>query len=168
MLAGEVEADTAFGVAGGVENVASDCRLTLLGVGSDGDEFSIVQSVIGVLDGGSGDAEPCGLNVHHFDLGEIVLVVEDGGASELLEAVSAGNVVDMGVGDEDLLDGERVPGEEGEDARDIVAGIDDDGFVRGFVAEDAAVALEGADGDGFEDHVYIRVMDQGNGIGGNA
>ena len=106
----------------------------------------------GLGDGGGGDAEPAGLNVHHFDQGEVVLVVEDGGAGELLEAVGSGDVIDVGVGDDDLLDGEVVLGEQGEDAGDVVAGVDDDGFAGGFVAEDGAVALEGADGEGFVDH----------------
>ena len=35
-----------------------------------------------------------------------MLVVEDGGSGELLEAVGSGDVVDVGVGDEDLLDDE--------------------------------------------------------------
>jgi hypothetical protein len=70
----------------------------------------------------------------------------------LFEAVGAGDVVDVGVGDDDLLDGEGVPGEQGEDAGDVVAGVDDDGFAGGFIAEDGAVALEEAYGEGFEDH----------------
>ena len=39
-----------------------------------------------------------------------MLVVEDGSAGELLELVSSGDVVDVGVRDEDLLDGEAVLG----------------------------------------------------------
>jgi len=140
----EVEADGTFGVAGGVEDGAGDA--------GDGDEFAVVEGVVGVEDGRGRDAEPGGLNVHHFDQGQVVLVVEDGGAGELFEAVGAGDVVDVGVGNDDLLDGEGVPGEEGEDAGDVVAGIDDDGFAGGFIAEDGAVALEGAYGKGFEDH----------------
>jgi len=50
-------------------------------------------------------------------------------------------VVDVRVGDEDLLDGELVPLEDGHDARDLVARIDDDGLAGGFVAQDGAVAL---------------------------
>jgi len=140
----EVETDGAFGVSGGVEDGAGDA--------GDGDEFAVVEGAVGVEDGRGRGAEPGGLNVHHFDQGQVVLVVEDGGAGELFEAVSASDVVDVGVGDDDLLDGEGVPGEEGEDAGDVVAGIDDDGFAGGFIAEDGAVALEGAYGKGFEDH----------------
>jgi hypothetical protein len=52
----------------------------------------------------------------------------------------------------DLLDGEVVLVEDGDDAGDLVAGVDDDGFERGLVAEDGAVALQGADGEDFMDH----------------
>src|ERR1700730_521125 len=137
-------------MAGGVKDGAGEAGY--------GNEFSVVEGVVGVGDYGSGDAEPAGLNVHHFDQGQVVLVVEDGGAGELFEAMGAGDVVDVGVGDDDLLYGEVVLGEEGEDAGDVVAGVDDDGFAGGFIAEDGAVALEGAYGEGFEDHDCLRVM----------
>ena len=151
-LVGEVEADAAFGVAGGVEDGAGQASSTALRGDSDGDDLAIVEGVVRVLDCWSGNAQPAGLNVHDFDLSQVVLVVEDGSSGELLEAVGAGDVVDVGVGDEDLLDCEVVFGKEGEDAGDVVAGVDDDGFAGVLVAEDGAVALERADGDGFEDH----------------
>jgi len=148
----EVEADGAFGVSWGVEDGAGEPPSTALRAGSDRDELAVVEGVIGIGDDGRGDAEPAGLNVHHFDLGKIVLVVEDGSAGELFEAMGAGDVIDVGVGDDDLLDGQGVLGEQGEDAGYVVAWVDDDGFAGGLVAEDGAVALEGAYGDGFEDH----------------
>ena len=61
-------------------------------------------------------------------------------------------MVDVGVGDDDLFDGEVVAVEDGLDAGDVVAGVDDDGFAGGLVAEDGAVALEEADGEDFVDH----------------
>jgi len=61
-------------------------------------------------------------------------------------------VVDMGVGDDDLLDGEMVLFESGCDAGDVVAGIDHDGFAGDLVAEDGTVALKGADDEDFVDH----------------
>ena len=81
-----------------------------------------------------------------------MLVVEDGGSGDLLEAVGSCDVVDVSVGDEDLLDDEVVFSEEGEDVGNVVAWVDDDGFVGGLVAEDGAVALEGTDGDDFVNH----------------
>jgi len=89
---------------------------------------------------------------HDGDQREVCLVVDDGGAGDLFEGLRAGDVVEVSVGDDDLLSGELVFGECGEDARDVIAGVDDDGFARGLVAEDGAVALEEADREGFADH----------------
>jgi len=142
-----VETDAAFGVAGGVEDGAGEA--------GDGDEFAIFEGVVRGGDGGGGDAEPAGLNVHHFDQREIVLVVEDGSAGELLELVSSGDVVDVGVSDEDLADGELMRSEPGENLRNVVAGIDDDGLARGFVAEDGAVAAQQTNRECFTNHGYL-------------
>jgi hypothetical protein len=86
------------------------------------------------------------------------LVVEDRGSGELFEAMGSGDVIDVCVGDENLFDGEVVLCEEGQDSGDVVAGIDDDGFAGGFVAEDGAVALEGADGKDLVNHGFLRIM----------
>lgn len=51
-LGREVEADAAFGVAGGVEDGASEAGFALPGVGSDGDDFAVVEGVVWVGDGG--------------------------------------------------------------------------------------------------------------------
>ena len=64
-------------------------------------------------------------------------------------------MVDVGVGDEDLLEGETEGGEAAMDAADFVAGIDDDGFAGGLVGKDGAVALQRADGKGLENHEFI-------------
>ena len=117
-LIGEVKADAAFGVAWSVKDGASDA--------GDGNEFAVLEGVVWSMDGGGRDAEPACLDVHHFDQGQVVFVVEDWCAGEFLEAVGPGDVVDVGVGDDDLLDGEVVLGKQGHDAGDLVAGIDDD------------------------------------------
>src|ERR1700733_11931843 len=116
------------------------------GEAGDGDELAILEGVVRGGDGGGGDAEPASLNIHHFDQREIVLVVEDGGAGELLEAMGPGDVVYVGVGDDDLFDGESVGGEEGHDARNVIAWVNYDGFVGVFVSKDGAVALQRTDG----------------------
>ena len=149
-LFGEVEADAALGVARGVEDGAGEA--------DDGDALAVVEGVVGGWDFGGGDAEPAGLHVHHFDQGEVVLVVEDGGSGDALEALGSGDVVDVGVGDDDLLDGEVVLVEDAEDGRDVVAGVDNDGLEGGFVAEDGAVAVQRADDEDLVDHDASRVM----------
>ena len=143
-MGGEIEADAAFGVAWGVDDRAGDA--------SYGDELAIFERVIWGWDGGGGDTEPASLNVHHFDQREVVLVIENGRAGELLEAMGSGDVVDVGVGDDDLFDREVVGGKDGHDAGNVVTGVDDDGLVGGFVSQDGAVALERADGENLVDH----------------
>ena len=66
--------------------------------------------------------------------------------------MGSGDVVDVGVGDDDLLYGEVVAVEDGLDAGDVVTGVDNYGFAGGLVTEDGAVALEEADGQDFMDH----------------
>ena len=144
-MTGDVEADAAFGVARGVDDGAGEA--------GDGDELAVLEVVVGCGDGGGGDAKPAGLNVHHLDQREIVLVVEDGGAGELLEAMGSCDVVDVGVGDDDLFDRESVFSKDCHDARNVVAWVDDDGFVGVFISKDGAVALQRTDGEDLVDHM---------------
>ena len=120
IFGGQVQADTALGVAGGVEDVADQA--------SNSDDAAIVEGVVGREDFGSSHAEPAGLNVHELDQRQVALVVEDGRAGKLLQPRGARDVVDMRVGDEDLLHGEFVARKDGEDAWNVVAGVDDDGL----------------------------------------
>ena len=66
--------------------------------------------------------------------------------------MGSGNVVDVGVGDDDLFDGEAVGGEDGHNAGDVIAGVDDDGFVGVLVAQDGTVALQRTDWEDLVDH----------------
>ena len=128
IVVGEMEAEAPFGVAGGVEDVAGDAGLVLSEVGAEREGAVVGGAEVGRQDFRGGDVDPAGLGIHHGDEGEIELVVEDGRAGDGLELLGAGDVVDVGVGDEDVLHGEAVFREEEEDAGDIVAGVDDDGF----------------------------------------
>jgi len=150
-LGGEMQADAALGVAGGKEDVAGEGWRSVAN-GSDGDDAALFEGVVGRVDFGGGHAEPAGLHIHHLHQGKIAGVVEDGRAGEFLEAGGAGDVVDVSVGDEDLLDGEAVALKQGHDARNVVARVDDDSLAGGFVTEDGAVALQHADGEDFVDH----------------
>ena len=64
-------------------------------------------------------------------------------------------MVNVRVGDEDLLEGEAEGGEAAMDAADFITGVDDDGFAGFLVAEQCAIALERADGEGLKDHGFI-------------
>jgi hypothetical protein len=144
-LVREIKARAALGVAGGVEDYAGET--------GDGDGLVVGEVGVGRSDFRSRNAEPACLFVHHLDQGDVKLVIEDGGAGETLQLLGAGDVVDMSVGNHNLLEGELVAGERRDDAIDVVAGVDDDGFAGGLVPEDRAVALEGADYEDFVDHI---------------
>ena len=142
-----------------IRNVEADAALGMAGSRNDGgvDAFHPHREIVGEVHVGRsdfrrGDAQLICLDVHHGDQWEVALVVEDGCAGDAFEALRSRDVVYVGVGYDDLLDGKGVLGEKGEDAWDFVAGIDYDGFAGGLVAEDGAVALEGADGEGLADH----------------
>jgi len=141
---GNVEAEAAFGVSRGVDDGSFDAV--------DGDGFSIDRGMVGWVDLGDFEAEPTGLGVNHGDEWQVFFAVEDGCAGELLEGERAGDVIDMGVCHDNTPDGEFVLIECGEDAGNVVTGIDDDGVARGFVAKNGAVATEKTDGEGFADH----------------
>ena len=111
-----------------------------------------VEVVVGRGDLGGGHAEPSGLDVHHLDQGQIELVVEDGGAGELLEAGAPAMWSMWAWVMTICLTVRWWLARSGDDAGDVVAGIDDDGLAGGFVAEDGAVALERAYGEDFVDH----------------
>lgn len=95
------------------------------------------------------NSKPCGLGRHHLEERQVVLIEQDGGASEAPEGQSATDVVNVRVGHDDLLEFEVEVGEPAMNSRDFVAWVDDDGFSIVFVAEQGAVALEWADGKGF-------------------
>jgi hypothetical protein len=101
------------------------------------------------------------LFIQHFQQGVVVLVEQDRGAGGGAELHGSANVVDVGVGDDDLLDLKLVLSEERDHVVDVVAGVNDHGFVSGLVADDGAVALQRADGENFVDHGDI-VASSGN------
>ncbi|GGG72529.1 hypothetical protein GCM10011585_13660 [Edaphobacter dinghuensis] len=76
----------------------------------------------------------------------------------------SGDMVDVSVGDDDLLDGKLMLFKSAYNAGDIVAGIDHDGLMRDFVAKDGAVALERAYDEDFVDHglrLIVCAVDSG-------
>lgn len=145
----KVEANGSLSVTRSVDNLGW--------VVGEADSQAIGEGLVGRSGFWSGDAKPGCLLVHHLEQRQVVFVEVDGGAGKALEPESAANVVDVGVCDEDLGEFEAVIGEALMNAGDLIAGINDDGFARGFVGEDGAVALQRADGESLENHVLILV-----------
>lgn len=143
----EMEAHRSLRVARGINH--------LRGVVFESHGLAVNEAFIGERDFRCGDAEPPSLLVHHLEQGKVVLVQKNGSARQSFELERASDVVDVGVGDEDLPQFEAKLAQPSVNAGDLVSGIDHNRFARGFVAEKRAVALERADREGLEDHSFI-------------
>ena len=69
--------------------------------------------------------------MHHLEQGKVRFVEVDRCAGEGSELEGPADVVDVCMGDEDLLKGQTEAGKAAMDAGDLVAGVDDD-VLRGF------------------------------------
>lgn len=94
----KVEADAALGVAWGVDDFS--------GKRFEADTHAVLKAGVWGFGFWCGNAEPAGLRLHHGEEREIIFVEENGGTCEALELECSADVIDVGVGDEDLLEGE--------------------------------------------------------------
>ena len=106
---------------------------------------------------GGRHAQPGGLRVEMIVQLLVVRVHVDRSAGGGLQLRRASDVIDVGVGDHDGLDGEPMPVQDRQDVLDLVARIDHDRLPSGLVAEDRAVALQHSDGKNFMDH-FIPIV----------
>jgi len=148
----KIEADAAFGVAGSVQDLG--------GVRSGRDAVAGRDAAVNFDFARRGHADPRGLHIEHLQQRIVVLVEQDGRAGGGTEFHGSADVVNVGVGNDDLLDLEIVLADEGEDVVDVVAGINDHGLARGLVADDGTVARERADGQDLVDHLSIVRCDK--------
>ena len=95
--------------------------------------------------GRGGNAEPAGLEVEHVELGAIAFVHIDRRARQRAQLRRPGHVIDVAVSNDDGLRLELMAVENGRDLGNIVAGIDNNRFMRFLVAEDRAITVQGAD-----------------------
>src|SRR5438270_9034950 len=144
---GKIEADAALGMAGSMENVrrqaARPQRFAICDTRFDGDFAR------------RGDADPRGLCVEHFRQRIVILIEQDWGARLRAQLHRSAYVIDVGVGDDDLLYYQVVLADDGENVFNVVTRIDNHGFVRGLIADDGAVTLQRADGQDLVDHWLI-------------
>jgi hypothetical protein len=144
---GEMKADGALGVTRGVKDLGW--------VGIEAYAEAVREGLIGRSCFRRLDTDPGCLLGHDPEQGKVVFVEKNGRAGEGFKFERSADVIDVGVGDEDLLESEAEGGEAAMDAGDLIAGVDDDGFAGFLVGEDGAVALQRADGKGFENHGFI-------------
>jgi hypothetical protein len=143
----KMQANRTLGVAGSVDYLG--------GAGSEADIEAVGEQIVGRGGLRRRDAQPASLHFHHFQQGQVVFVHHDRRAGEALELERAANVVNVGVGDENLFELEAQLSQAPMDAGNFVAGIDDDGLARLLIAQDGAVALKWADREGLDDHGSI-------------
>src|SRR5208282_177573 len=139
--------DAALGVAGSVENVR--CEVTR------SQRFAICDARFDGNCARRGHAEPGRLYVEHFQQRVVILVEQDGRPRQCAQLHGSAYVIDVGVGDDDLLHFQLVLADDGENVFNVIARIDDHGLVRGLVSDDGAVALQRAYGQDLVDHRFI-------------
>ena len=143
----KIEADAALGVAGSMENVRRQAARP--------QRFAICDTRFDCDFARRGNADPRCLYVEHFQQCIIVLIEQDWCARLRAQLHRSAYVIDVGMGDDDLLHIKLVLADDGENVLNIVARIDDHGFVRGLVADDRAVTLQRADRQDLVDHSLI-------------
>jgi hypothetical protein len=154
---GEIQRDAARGVTGGVNDIGLEAAPT--------ESVAFLEKMIDVDEFGSFHAEEIGLDVHGVIEREIIVVHHDGRASVLMELGKAADVINVGVGADDDFDGELVAAKKAEDALDLIARINDDGFAGFGIADDQTIALEQADGQLDVDHLRVGGVRETRGVG---
>ena len=87
-------------------------------------------------------AQPRSLHVQHLQQRIVILIEQDGRAGDGPQLHRSSDVIDVGVSDHDLLHFQLVLAKDGENVVNVIARINHHSFVRGFIAEDGAVALQ--------------------------
>ena len=147
ILPREMQANASWGVPRRVQNIRGQLRQTY------------AQPIFGeyIRSGNlrGGNPEPARLHVHHGEQAQIVLIQDYGRSGCLPQLDSASHMVDVGVGDDDLLYREAMLGQPRQNAGHVIARIDDHRLAGDFIAQDGAVALQRADRKGLTKHIPI-------------
>jgi len=120
---------------------------------------AFAQKLVDFGDGRRLDAEEGGLHFHSLIERNIVAVHQNRSAGVVVESLQAADVINVRVGADNGFDGEFVAAEQIHDAVNFVAWVDDDGFARDRIADDGAVALQNADGNGEVQQALAVVRD---------
>jgi hypothetical protein len=151
MLRGEEEADATRCVSWSVNHFSRQ--------GGEANGQAVVGAGVRRRYFGRGDTEPTGPHLHRPQQTEILLIEKHRRSGHLLKQGRSAYVVDVSVGDDNLPQGEAMLLQPGEDLRNVVSGIDDDGVMRSLIAQDGAIAAQRSDRKTFEDHVPILDAD---------
>ncbi|MNE49302.1 hypothetical protein D3C80_1438100 [compost metagenome] len=138
---GEPEAHRPRGVARRMQ-----CHAT-----ATGQRFVIAQPAIGCRYRRVGNAEHLALHLQVVPQYLVVLVQVQGGAGQLLELARGKKMIEVRVCMDDAHQRQAVGLQARQDLLRVTAWVDDDGFLGQRVADQRAVALQGADREGFAD-----------------
>ena len=120
------------------------------------DPVALMQPAVGRERLGGWEAEHLRLGGHLLDPEQIALMRPlDGDARAPRELRGGARVVEMRVGDEDLLEREPVALENRQHPRQLTARVDDGRAARGLAPQHRAVLLERRDRDDFETHARM-------------
>ena len=140
----EVKADAPRSMTGRVKSQAWDCRQANHG--------PVVGALVRRRDFRRWSAQPLGLQIHHGQQREIVLIEKNRRSGRALQQKRSAHVVDVRMSDDDLLHLQAMTGKPEQYLWNVVAGIDDDCLPSFLISEDGAVALQQADREGFSNH----------------
>src|SRR5208337_2638526 len=134
---GKIEADAALGVPRSVQNVRRQAACPQpVAIPNTRFDSNLTRC---------SHTYPCSLHVQHFQQRVVILIQQDRRASRGAQLHGSAHVIDVGVGDDDLLHDQFVLADDGKNVFNVVARIDDHGFVRGLIADDGTVTLQRAD-----------------------
>lgn len=122
----KIKADAALGVSGRVEYVG--CMRT----GTDG--LSRRDAVVNFNFARRGHSDPRSLHVEHLQQNVIVLVKKDRSSSSGTQLHGPADVIDVGVGDDNLFDLQIMLANDGEQVFDVIARVNHHRFPRVFIA----------------------------------
>ncbi len=152
----KIKRDAAGGVAGGVNHL----RLER----APAERITFFQKLIDFDELGRLNAEERGLHFHGSIERQVVAMHEHGRAGVLMELAQAADVINVRVGADDGFHGEAVAPEEIQDARDFIAGVDDQSFARVGIADNGTIALEHAHRDGDVNQTFRGGIQRGKAI----
>ncbi len=81
---------------------------------------------------------------HHGQQVHILLIQQHRSSVAFFSNAAPAYMVDVGMGDHDLPNGEAMPLQAGKDFGNVVPGIDHHGFVGGLITNNGAIATQGA------------------------
>ena len=121
-----------------------------------GSRLVIVHFMVGWRQGITAQPKCLRLLLEHIPQIAIIRVQVQAGTGGRLERTGGEDVIQMGMGVDDRHQLEPMARQAVENALHITAGIDDDSSPAQAIADDTAIALQGADREPFMDHPSLR------------